>query len=120
MDENRFLISHIFILDSTSRGGSERFGSRPFSVFGFLRVHSSGNGRMFGSNLRQKLLRGVKGRKIGEQEAIDGVWKQNDGAAGTCPGKNTSAVRCHEREAEYLRGSNRSPSLPQRLVQSAV
>lgn len=35
------------------------------------------------------------------QDRVDGVSWRNDGTAGTCSGKRTNLVRCHERGAEY-------------------
>ena len=77
----------------------------PSSVFfGCVRLVTVG---VFRSNLRPQLLLETEVKKEPRekkenrrQEATDGVSRRNDGAAGTCPGKNTSRARCHERGAE--------------------
>ena len=104
---------------AASRGRSSRFGYVSFTVvhfrpdivpssvfFGCVRLVTVG---VFGSNLRPQLLLETEVKKEPRekkenrrQEATDGVSRRNDGAAGTCPGKNTSRARCHERGAEYL------------------
>lgn len=99
----------LFNIHFTSRGRSCSLSFRPLPssvFFGCVRVVTVG---VLGSNLRPKLLQETEGKKEARersenwrQEQVDGVSKRNDGAAGTCPGKNAPSFRCQKCEVEHL------------------